>query len=146
MIAHAAKSLPNWNFVLIGPIQTNISVLERITNVHLLGPRTHSTLPSYSQHWTISMLPFHDNAQIQACNPLKLREYLAAGAPIVATPFAALAPYADLARIVTDRGSFSNDLLEASKDIARNEVRRLCVRNESWDMRARDVAAALERL
>lgn len=146
MIAHAAKSLPNWDFVLIGPVQTNISVLERLPNVHLLGPRAHSTLPSYSQHWTISMLPFHDNAQIQACNPLKLREYLAAGTPIVATPFAALAPYADLARIVTDRDSFANDLLEASKDFARNNIRRLCVREESWDMRARDVAAALAGL
>ena len=92
------------------------------------------------------MLPFHDNSQIQACNPLKLREYLAAGTPIVATQFAALAPYADLARIVTDRDSFANDLLEASKDFARNDIRRLCVREESWDVRARDVAAALARL
>lgn len=146
MIACAAKSLPYWDFVLIGPVQTNIRVLERLPNVRLLGPRAHSTLPSYSQHWTISMLPFHDNSQIQACNPLKLREYLAAGTPIVATQFAALAPYADLARIVTDRDSFANDLLEASKDFARNDIRRLCVREESWDVRARDVAAALARL
>lgn len=146
MIAHAAKSLPDWDFVLIGPVQTDISILERLPNVHLLGPRAHSKLPSYSQHWTISMLPFHDNPQIQACNPLKLREYLAAGTPIVATPFSALAPYADLARIVTDRDSFANDLLEASKDFARNDIRRLSVREESWDMRARDVAAALARL
>lgn len=146
MIARAARSLPDWDFVLIGPVQTDVSALTQLPNVRLLGPRAHSTLPSYSQHWTISMLPFHDNAQIQACNPLKLREYLAAGAPIVATQFAALTPYSDLVRIVTQRDSFANDLLEASKDIAHNDARRLRVRNESWDARARDVAAALARL
>lgn len=143
MIAHAAATMPDWDFVLIGPVQTDVSSLERLSNVRLLGPRPHAALPSYSQHWTVSMLPFHDNAQIQACNPLKLREYLAAGTPIVATPFAALAPYADLARIVTQRDSFAHDLRAAALDGARNDLRRMRVRDESWDARARAISAAM---
>lgn len=146
MIARAACLLPEWDFVFVGPVQTDVAALEKLPNIRLLGPRAHSELPRYSQHWTVSMLPFRDNAQIQACNPLKLREYMAAGTPMVATPFAALAPYSNLARVVANRDSFADDLRAASLDIARNEERRLRVREESWDSRARDISAAIARL
>jgi glycosyltransferase involved in cell wall biosynthesis len=146
MIAAAAQAMPDWDFVLIGHIQTDISALTGLSNVRLLGPRAHALLPSYSQHWTISMLPFRDNAQIRACNPLKMREYLAAGTPIVATPFAALDPYKDLVHIVKERATFADHLRSAAADIQRNEQRRERVRNESWESRACDISAALASL
>lgn len=93
MIGHVAHAMPEWDFVFIGPNELDTLMLPNLHNVHYLGPRPHHTLPSYSQHWDISLLPFVDNEQIQACSPLKLMEYLAAGTPIVTTPFPAMAPY-----------------------------------------------------
>ncbi len=92
------------------------------------------------------MLPFRDNAQIRACNPLKMREYLAAGTPIVATPFAALDPYKGLVHVVNERAAFADYLRSAAADIHRNDQRRERVRNESWESRACDISSALARL
>ena len=88
----AAQDLPQWTFVLIGEVHTDISRLESLPNVRFLGPRKHHELPNYVQHWNVSMIPFKDTPQIRACNPLKLREYLAAGTPIASIDFPALEP------------------------------------------------------
>jgi len=146
MLTQAASALPHWTFVFIGPVQTQAAGLARLPNVRLLGPRPHADLPSYAQHWDVSLLPFRDNAQIRACDPLKLREYLAAGPPIAATDFPALRPYADLLHIAPAPQDFQNTLLRAVKDHARNETRRARVREESWDARAHAIARALAAL
>lgn len=146
MIAHAADALPDWSFVLIGPEQTDVSLLRARDNVRLLGPRDHAELAGYAQHWSVSLLPFRDNAQIRACNPLKLREYLAAGTPIATTDFPALAPYADLASVAASPADFADAIRRAAQDGARAQLRRARVKDESWDARAAAVSHALDSL
>jgi glycosyltransferase involved in cell wall biosynthesis len=146
MLASAARSMPDWNFVLIGPVQTDVAPLQGMANVRLLGPRPHADLPGYVQNWTVSLLPFRDNAQIRACNPLKLREYLAAGAPIAATPFPALAPYEALLSVAHSPAAFASAIRIAAEDGGRNAARRARVAEESWDARAAAVSHALEAL
>jgi glycosyltransferase involved in cell wall biosynthesis len=90
LLTETIKQLPHWHFVFIGHVAVDISQLTQFDNVLFLGRRPHSVLPSYSQHWTVSLLPFLDNTQIRACNPLKLSEYLAAGRPIICTYFPAV--------------------------------------------------------
>ena len=146
MIASAAYTMSDWDFVLIGPVQTDISALSRLKNVHILGPRPHAALPSYSQHWSVSILPFRDNAQIRACNPLKLREYLAAGTLIASTPFTALNSYKELVHIVNDNQTLPLHLRAAASDVQRSQERRARVRNESWESRASDISSVLAKL
>ncbi|MGB1271990.1 MAG: glycosyltransferase family 1 protein, partial [Endozoicomonas sp.] len=69
MLAQSATALSNWHFVFIGPVKTDISTLENLPNTHFLGPRPHSQLPSYVQHWDVALLPFRKTPQIRACNP-----------------------------------------------------------------------------
>lgn len=95
LLIRTARKMPHWNFVIIGPQRCFVEHLRREPNIHLLGEKAHSELPNYIHHWQVSLLPFKDNAQIRACNPLKLREYLAVGKPIVSTNFPALKPYKD---------------------------------------------------
>ena len=59
------------------------------------------------------MLPFRKNRQIQACNPMKLSEYLAAGSPIVSIDFPAIAPYKQHIDIIEEHGSMAQALLAA---------------------------------
>jgi glycosyltransferase involved in cell wall biosynthesis len=95
LIIRTARKMRHWNFVIIGPQRCFVEHLRREPNIYLLGEKDHQELPNYVHHWQVSLLPFKDNAQIRACNPLKLREYLAIGKPIVSTEFPALAPYKD---------------------------------------------------
>ncbi|MFH0271256.1 glycosyltransferase [Vibrio jasicida] len=99
LIEQVAVQAPDWDLVFIGPNELPHNPLPQRTNVHYLGPRAHQQLPSYSQHWDASWLPFVDNAQIKACNPLKLLEYLATGTPVISTTFPALMPYKQMLHV-----------------------------------------------
>ncbi len=147
LVAACASRLPGWHFVFIGDERTNLDRLKSLSNVRFLGPREHGELPSYVQHWDVSLLPFVDNAQIRACNPLKLREYLAAGRPIVATPFPALQAYANHIEQASKAETFA-DAIEASlADTPDNRRRRHeAVLADSWQSRADEVRARIDAL
>ena len=147
LIAATARLLPHWRFVMIGPVQTDLAPLRGCPNINLLRARPHAALPGYSQHWTAGIIPFLDNAQIRASNPLKLREYLAAGRPIVSTDFPALAPYRAHVRVAAGADAFAAALEASRQDNPEaSRARQQAVAGESWAARAAEVAALLERL
>lgn len=163
LLAETATALPHWDLVLIGPVQTDISPLKGIPNIHLLGPRPHHTLAAYAQHWQVSLLPFVDNAQIRACNPLKLREYLATGRPIVSTDFPALDDYRDKIQLPRSGESLAQAINRAAFDqpnpgwfqesgwegLTRSEgrhTRQQQVALQSWDHKAAELSNWLKGL
>ena len=145
LLQKTIAKLPDWHFVFIGKPVIETEPLSRFPNVRLLGERRHEQLPGYAQHWTASLLPFRDTPQIRACNPLKLREYLAAGRPVVSTSFAALKPYRHHIHTVTDAGSMAGALQKSARqslDISRQEA----VGDHTWSARAVQVEQWLEAL
>jgi hypothetical protein len=138
--------MPDWTFILIGQAQTDVSRLRTLPNVRLLGPRPHEALPGYAQHWDVSLLPFRDTPQIRACNPLKLREYLAVGGPIAAIDFPALGPYRALIEVAKDANGFIEAIRRATADTTSRERRRASVAQESWDARVKSISNLLESL
>lgn len=144
LIAATARLLPDWRFVFIGPTGSDVTpedlaLLTAEPNITLLGPRPHAALPGYARNWTAGLIPFRDNAQIRASNPLKLREYLAAGRPVVATPFPALQPYAEHIAVETTAAGFAR-ALEASLTDTHTAARQARVAGESWAARAATAA------
>jgi len=158
LLVQTIQALPHWNFVFIGKADCNVDKLEQFSNVYLLGSRPHTDLPKYIQNWNVAILPFVDNKQIQMCNPLKLREYLASGTPIVTTDFNALNGYRKYLQVATKNNPFYQAILLANAEvtpavdfdkldnisdlIAMTQVkstRKACVINESWESRAKDV-------
>jgi len=118
LILYAAQTLPSWDFVFIGNIECNIDKLLNVPNIYFIGPKSHSELPNYIQHWNVSLLPFKDNKQIQMCNPLKLREYIASGTPIVSTNFNALEEYKQHVMVVNDKRDICRAILLADAEIS----------------------------
>ena len=86
VIRHIAIAKPDWSLLLIGEIQTDVSRLRDLKNVHISGRRDYKSLPTYAKLFDVAILPFVINELTLAANPLKVREYLAAGLPVVATP------------------------------------------------------------
>ncbi len=146
LLAETARRLPHWTFCFVGPVLADVAELAGLDNVVLLGPRPHHALPRYSAHWTASMLPFRDCPQIRACNPLKLREYLAAGTPVVSTAFPALMPYARHVAIAEGAADFARALERAAEEPGDASARKQAVVGETWAARARIAAEALEKL
>lgn len=143
-LAAAARNLPDWTFLLIGRVTTDVSALAALPNVRFVPALPHATLASWSQHWTVSLLPFRPTRQIEASNPLKLREYLAAGRPIAASClFPAAAPYAAHLHVDADLAAA---ILAAAADPRSSFVRRALVAGETWDARARRVGELIDAL
>ena len=147
LLADLARRLPDWQFFLIGVIKTDVTALVALPNVTLAGPRPYQSLPSYCQHWSVSLLPFRDGDTMRAANPLKLREYLAAGRPVVSTDFPWLDGYRDLVEVAAGPADYA-----AALDAARAEApglaapRRERVSGESWPARAAEASARIDGL
>lgn len=85
LLAECARRLPRVNFVLVGPRTVNLRALRGVSNVHLLGSRPYEDMPSYYRHADVGLIPFRPGKLVDAVNPVKLYEYMAAGLPVVAT-------------------------------------------------------------
>lgn len=96
LVRETALRKPEWQFVFIGPIFTDVSPLKDLPNVHLLGARPFEQLRDYLAHIQVWTLPFKVNAMTAAVDPLKAYEYLAAGRQVVSTFLPELAPFDDV--------------------------------------------------
>ena len=89
LIRKTAKRFPNGSVVLIGKIavdaEQKVKILNDVPNVHFLGRKPYSELPAYCKAFAVALNPFAINELTLAANPLKVREYLAAGLPVVST-------------------------------------------------------------
>ncbi len=147
LLCAVADLMPEWTFLFVGPIQCDITRLKRRENVRILGSRPHAELPRYVQNWSVSLIPFKDTPQIRASNPLKLREYLAAGTPVVSTPFPALAPYREHVSIAQGPLAFASAIADAASDSPTQRcARQQSVSGESWECRSNQVNQWLNEL
>lgn len=155
LINQVTEINPDWHFVFIGQNELSYNPLIVRENVHIMGPKPHSQLPRYSQHWQVSLLPFIDNEQIRACNPLKLLEYLATGTPIISTDFPALTPYKSAIHTVNSVAEFNTSLNLIQQDWLKHNTKALSkrtqqqaklIRPQTWQAKAKQLEAWLEAL
>ncbi len=87
LIAKLADANPQAHVVMIGPTaKVDISDLPQRANLHWLGGRDYSELPSYVKGLDVCLMPFALNEATEYINPTKALEYMATGTPIVSTP------------------------------------------------------------
>jgi glycosyltransferase involved in cell wall biosynthesis len=87
LVDDIARLRPEWQVILVGPVaKIDESSLPRRDNIHYLGSKPYSQLPSYLCHWDVAIMPFALNESTRFISPTKTPEYLAAGKPVVSTP------------------------------------------------------------
>lgn len=152
LIRFLAVSRPEWSIVLIGKVETNtdISPLEGLSNVHLLGRKDYQLLPGYCKAFDVAVLPFVLNELTLAANPLKLREYVAAGLPVVATAIPEAEKLPSLVRIGKTYSDFLRqvDLALAEDSKRPRALVSSAMAGESWDEKVEQLSgiiAGLER-
>lgn len=139
-----ARSRPDWSFALIGRAVTDLAAVKDLPNVHLLGQKPFSALPAYCRGIDVGIIPFRMNRLTMRANPLKLREYLAAGLPVVSTPMpevARLGPSVHLAEGADDFiRRIESALAEASRDKSARGRRALSMQGEGWEARVDEMS------
>jgi glycosyltransferase involved in cell wall biosynthesis len=98
LLSSIAELRPDWHYVMIGPVvKIDPADLPQRDNIHYLGGKQYSELPSYIGGWDVAMMPFAMNESTRYISPTKTPEYLAAGQPVVSTPIRdVVRPYGEM--------------------------------------------------
>ena len=140
LVANLAELRPGWKFELIGSTLTgDVSRLEKLPNVALLGEKPYADLPRLVAAWDCFIIPFKRIPLTEATNPVKAYEMLATGKPVVAVNLPELRPMArdGLLAIADDAGGFAQaiDRALAEDDDRRRERRRAFAAENTWSDR-----------
>lgn len=145
LIDHLAAQRPGWHFVLIGRVAVPEGEVPRRANIHYLGRRPYEELPAYGKRFDAAIIPYRAGDWSYHANPIKLREYLAMGKPVVAVDTPQMRQFADVVTIARDRDEFLAGLdaaLASPGDIERRLAR---VRQSGWDRRADEVLRTIRQ-
>ncbi len=142
LFVETARQMPDATFVMIGGCSLP-SDWCRLGNVKFLGRKPYDEVAAYMAAMDALVMPWNDSDWIKACNPIKLKEYLAVGRPVVTTEFPALSPYRDLVRTAATPEEFSRALRASLGEPYDAERGRQRVASESWDAKAALIAEAL---
>ena len=137
LLAAVARARPEWDLVFVGP--TDVAPDPRLTgsNVRFVPAVPYARLPEVLAAFDVALLPYERNELTRSINPLKLREYLASGVPVVATPLPEVLRYAPEVGLGDTTESFVAAVeaaLAGPRD--RRDARAELLHGESWDDRA----------
>ena len=138
LIDYLAQQRPQWTFLLIGRIAVPPHLLPRRSNVHFVGKRPYESLPSYGRIFDATIIPYRQNRFNFHANPLKLREYLAMGKPVVSVRTPEIEKYADVVEIADSHEDLLLCLDKVLQSVdSRDSIRRRMSRvaSESWEDR-----------
>ena len=130
--------LSEMRFVFVGKASSDVSRLAAKPNVHMLGQKPYEQIPHYGKCFDVAIMPWQQNSWIAACNPIKLKEYLALGKPVVSTPFVELQKYSDVTFEAKTPEDYARCITRAIAEDSAGMVskRRDKIRHASWESKA----------
>lgn len=141
LIEWLARERPQWSFLLIGHAATDVSALRALPNVCLAGSQPYKTLPQWAKAFDAAIIPYRLNRFVTNNNPLKLREYLATGKPVVSVRNREISKFENHVTIADDRAGFlaGLDHAIASDSPEAAAARMHSVADLTWDARVDQV-------
>lgn len=153
LLIKLAKTYPECSIVLIGQVgegqpDTKIDLLESIPNIHLIGPKSYESLPSYLKYFDVALLPCALNEYTKAMFPMKFFEYLAAEKKVVTTGLDSIQEFSDCCYI----SSSSSDFLLGVEKALKSSLEEFCnlrklkevVQENTWENRTYKMLAILD--
>ena len=143
-----AKSLPNVAFVFAGPVDASAGVLPQQNNLNFVGSLRYEELPNFICGVDALILPYKINGLAQVLSPLKLKEYLSTGKPVISAPIGAAEEWADAISIARDPVEWKEalhkvlqrDMVESTSVTARSFAA------QSWSSKAIAMLSLCNRL
>lgn len=146
LLDHVIESRPNYTFVLVGAMAREFETLLRHKNVIAIPRQPYHEVAKYGAAFDVCLMPWLQNEWIAHCNPIKLKEYLALGKPVVSTPFPELSRYTSLCYIANDAPSFAEAIDQAISEDSPELHQQRCdrAREHTWDAKYDRVIELLE--
>ena len=148
LIRYVSRKRPDWHWVLIGLRAAPLEI-ESLGNVHYLGSKPYSSMPQYAATFDVCVLPWvTGNEFVNYGSPIKVREYLATGKPVVITPIYEYEPLDGILRVSRGMDDFIAKIEDALTNDSEDKriARQRAVKEATWDARAEEVSEDIEEL
>lgn len=138
MMAELSRCLPSGQIILVGPQQNPDERILQLPNVQAIGPRPFSMLPSIAQAADVLIMPYSDLPVTRAMQPLKMKEYIATGRPVVVSHLPAVDEWSRCMDVVDTAEEFASVVLEriGSGTPPQQQLARQGLVSESWAAKA----------
>jgi glycosyltransferase involved in cell wall biosynthesis len=135
MIATVAQGRRDWSFVFIGKRDDDPSAFPALPNIYYLPAQPYAQLPSVLKGFTVCLIPYQVDERTRDRNPVKLREYLAGGKPVISTPLPEVLVYRDVVAIAGTADEFERAAERLLQEQGEEEAQRRMeyVHDDSWD-------------
>jgi teichuronic acid biosynthesis glycosyltransferase TuaH len=135
-LCRLAEAVPDVPFTIAGPSR---EVPNLPPNVTMIGPVRYDAVPSLLRAATVGLLPFTDSVLNSGRSPMKLYEYLAAGAYVVGSRFSASTGLERLPGVTLtgDTAEAASAVREALGKRHRNIEGQRVAAGQNWDAKAR---------
>jgi glycosyltransferase involved in cell wall biosynthesis len=136
-----AAGLERGTVVLAGPEEGLGPAALSLHRVVRLGPLPFDHLPVLAREASVLIMPYADLPVTRAIQPLKLKEYLATGKPVVVRDLPATRDWADCADVVGSPEAFAEAVRLRLRTglLAPQEKARARLAGESWAEKARQL-------
>jgi glycosyltransferase involved in cell wall biosynthesis len=148
LLVWLARQRPKWTFLYVGYAAADVMELRGCPNVTLVGPKPYETLPRWAKAFDVAIIPYRLTQQVINANPLKMREYLASGKPVVSITCPETARFAKQLYLADGREAYLDAIERAMAENSpeRSRERMASVRQASWDARFRETVEIVERM
>lgn len=147
LLAYLARARPEWTFLLIGLVASPLGELTECPNVVLPGAQPYEDLPRWAKAFDVAILPHRMTRFVKHANPLKLREYLATGKPVVAVVTPETSKFAEYVYLAGDYPAYLAAIETALREDSPAELERrmAAVAGASWDARFQETLRIVEQ-
>lgn len=149
LIRKIAEHFRGGSVVLIGKItfdgEEKVKILDDVPNVHFLGRKPYEELPAFCKGFDVALNPFVMNELTRHVNPLKVREYLAAGLQVVSSDIqeVRVLPHCLIGANHAEFIAKIEEVLAHPKP--RAEISD-AIRHESWDAKVDELRAIMRKV
>lgn len=144
LLARLAKRRPDWTFLLLGRQSSDVEALRQYPNIKLVEAKPYKEMPAWLKAFDVALMPFLQNELTRDLNPIKLREYLASGIPIVSTRLPAIVPYGNVISFAHSDDEWEAAIENYLHNLGSIEARQKSVQHETWEARAKTVAEVIQ--
>ena len=145
IIYDVAVKNPDWVLEFIGDVTYYPEKLKQCDNVVFRNKVAFSELSEATKHWHAAWIPYHVSPLTNAINPLKVREYLALGLPVISSKMPEVLGLEEeiyFYQTANDFKAIFYDVI-AQENNASKKDRARAIKSDSWFKRATTLRAVL---
>jgi glycosyltransferase involved in cell wall biosynthesis len=142
LLLKIVETYPEYELHVIGPtgaVERNpdFMSLKHMKNVKIFGRIPYDNLPFYLKEFDVGIVPFTPDELIEAVDPLKVYEYMAAGRPVVSTDLPELRRLENCIYIAKNTDEFVRFCKQAVENpkVTREDLVKEAFEN-TWEKRA----------